>query len=363
MEIHTNDTFTRSFDHASAITAERFQNPFWFFVDLFRPSFWKSVRTVRAFGDEIVATALADQRKKSKTNNEVRLEENEDDYGMDHTSGSLIKSLLSSLQDASIASDAALNYLSAGRDTTAQALTWTFHLLFQHPPVRQEIMRDINKTLHLSSSSSPSSCPQLPEQRNKTGTGSCSLFDPTLVTPLTNPYILATFTESLRLHPPVPFEIKQVTGSDGTTLPDGTFLPRNSVVVWCTWAMSRSRDTWGEDADVFRPERWLVHRAAAPAGPTDESGLHGGKEPDGRSVSFMAKSAHEFPVFNGGQRLCLGKKMAEAVAVRTIATLLWYFEFAPAYEWERVSRSSLTLPMEGGLPVRVRRRGMRDLGS
>lgn len=154
--------------------------------------------------------------------------------------------------------------------------------------------------------------------------------DPTLFNPAVMPYTMAVFYETLRLYPPIPFEIRQA--DHATTLPDGTFLPKGSVLVWCTWAMNRSKMTFGEDADAFRPERWLV---------------------DG---SFVSKSASEFPTFNGGARTCLGKRMADLIAVQVIATLSWLFDFMPAEDGERVSKSSLTLPMEGGLPSYVRTR-------
>lgn len=169
--------------------------------------------------------------------------------------------------------------------------------------------------------------------------------NPTLFTPTSMPYTLAIFNEALRLYPPIPFEIKQTQSP--TTLPDGTFLPQDSVVVWCPWAMNRSRLTWGDDADEFRPERWLT----ASGGSADSLKV------------VVQKSACEFPVFNGGPRLCLGRKMAELIAVQVIATVVWVFEFVPAYEGrERASKSSLTLPVEGGLPVfvKVRSRAQRD---
>lgn len=144
------------------------------------------------------------------------------------------------------------------------------------------------------------------------------------------PYTAAVFYETLRLYPPVPFELKQCEQS--TTLPDGTYLPKFAVLLWCTWAMNRSKLTWGEDADEFRPGRWIE---------------------DGNLIS---KSSSEYPVFNGGPRLCLGKKMAEIVAVQVIATLIAKFDFKPVDNIERVSKNSLTLPMEGGLPCYVKLR-------
>lgn len=160
------------------------------------------------------------------------------------------------------------------------------------------------------------------------------------------PYIAAVFNESLRLYPPVPVELKESTAE--TTFPDGTWLPKGSVVMWATWAMGRSKSMWGEDADEFRPERWLVAR--------DE----------GNPLTLKTMSAFAFPVFNGGPRSCLGKKMAELLAVYVIASLTWKYNFLEVFDKEtkrgdrpkeRRSQNSLTLPMAGGLPCRVRRKG------
>lgn len=159
------------------------------------------------------------------------------------------------------------------------------------------------------------------------------------------PYTAAAFNESLRLYPPVPIELKESTTD--TTFPDGTWLPTGSVVMWATWAMGRSKNIWGNDADDFRPERWLI------AGEEDQP------------FTLRSMSTFEFPVFNGGPRACLGKRMAELLAVHIIASLIWRYDFAEAFDRgtiagerakERRSQNSLTLPMEGGLPCYVRRK-------
>lgn len=153
-------------------------------------------------------------------------------------------------------------------------------------------------------------------------------FNTAQLQPSKHPYIMAIFYEALRLYPVIPFEFKQCVKA--TTLPDGTFLPEKTVLLWCAWAMNRSKLIWVEDTDDFKPERWL------------ENG------------KFIAKTAFEFPVFNGGPRLCLGKTLAEGVAVQAIGTFLLRFDFKPLNDKERVSKNSLTLPMEGGLPCTVR---------
>ncbi|KAI5464795.1 cytochrome P450 [Mariannaea sp. PMI_226] len=300
MEMHADDDFTLAFEYASGATAERFQNPLWFITELFRGGkLRQSIGIVKDHGRQIVASAVADRASSS------------DKASGSDTPGSLIQSLLGSIGDETLVSDAALNYLSAGRDTVAQALTWTLYLLMKHPLVTQSL-RDAVQCLLEDQTSSDT-----------------SRINPEDLTPTKLPYALAVFYESLRLYPPIPFEIKQA--QQDTTLPDGTFLPRSAIVVWCAWAMNRSHETWGPDADEFRPERWLTDDGAAVA----------------------QRTAAEFPVFNGGPRICLGKRMAELVAVQVLARLVGEFGFEPAFEGERVSKSSLTLPMEGGLPVHV----------
>jgi len=298
-----------SFDYASGKTGERFQNPLWQITEIFFGKRFKdSVAKVKAFGNVIVTNAVKSRQAKGSASAAVS---SKDDKTFDAISGSLINSLLDSIDNPQMVADAALNYLSAGRDTTAQALTWTFYLLMRHPRVIEEIRREIELA------SSPISDEK-------------SDIDPTIFRPASLPYVAAVFYETLRFYPPVPFELKQC--EQATTLPDGTYLPKTAVLLWCTWAMNRSRLIWGPDADEFRPERWLE---------------------DGNLIS---KTASEYPVFNGGPRTCLGKKMAEFVAIQVIATLVLKFNFTPVDNEERISKNSLTLPMEGGLPCYVKLR-------
>ncbi|KAF7890769.1 uncharacterized protein EAF01_010578 [Botrytis porri] len=297
MDMRSGDPFSLAFEHASGATGERFQNPLWPVTEMvFGGRFRSSIAKVKAFGTEIVSNAVRARQEKSLVNNEQN--------SLDSISGSLINSLLDSIDDHEMVADAALNYLSAGRDTTAQALTWAFYLLMRHPRVIDSVRQE--------AASLTKESPRIQSTTYK---------------PTTVPYIMAVFYEALRLYPPVPFEIKQC--EQATTLPDGTFLPKYAVLVWCPWAMNRSRSIWGEDAAEFRPERWL------------EDGV------------IISKTAFEYPVFNGGPRTCLGKKMAEAVAAQVIATLVVNFNFSLIDQKERISRNSLTLPMEGGLPCKV----------
>lgn len=56
------------------------------------------------------------------------------------------------------------------------------------------------------------------------------------------------------------------------------FIPKGGLVSWNLWALHRRKDYFGEDAEEFRPERWL-----------DEEGEEGGEEGDGEGMGGKGK--------------------------------------------------------------------------
>lgn len=308
--------FSKAFDFASGAVGDRFQNPFWKAKELLvGKSLRKAVQEVKHFGRSIVSTAVQRRLMNQKNRGQATI----DEQNMLQTN--LIDALLDNISDHDIVADAAMNYLSAGRDTTAQSLTWTFYSLIRNPAAVQTVIAELHARCCAA--------------KNRLDLSFSA------VQPASLPFTAAVFNESLRLYPPVPVELKECIAE--TIFPDGTALPKGAVVMWVPWAMGRSKQIWGDDADYFRPARWL----------------------DGNSEQLITKSAFEFPVFNGGPRSCLGKRMAELLAVYVIGTLLWEYDFTDPYgetlsgcgaTAERRSQNSLTLPMEGGLPALVRRR-------
>lgn len=315
MDMPASLPFSRAFDFASGAIGDRFQNPFWKIKEfVFGGRLRNAFSEVKRFGNEIVTSTIAKRLQPSTTTgNSV-----EDTKSL---KSNLINSLLDHIPDQQVVADAAMNYLSAGRDTTAQALTWTLYLLLRHPEQQQRLIEELARAF-----------PSALRQSSLQGV----TYD--VAQPVVLPYTYSIFLETLRLYPPVPFELKECVTP--TTFPDGTWLPGGSVVIWVPWAMGRSHRIWGANSEQFKPDRWL-----SAAGSVD-----------------LQKSAFEFPVFNGGPRICLGKKLAELLAVAVLARLTWRYEFTEVVErslggcgegGERKSQNSLTLPMEGGLPVNV----------
>ncbi|KAI4128051.1 MAG: hypothetical protein LQ347_004345 [Umbilicaria vellea] len=319
MDMHGSLPFSKAFDFASGEIGERFQNPFWKLKELLLGApLRKAVFEVKTFGSAIVSVTVQ-KNKHDQINGK-----GSGRMGIDSLRTNLINSLLDNIEDHQVVADAAMNYLSAGRDTTAQSLTWTLYLLMRHPGAVTRIRKELQISF-------PNAKQHLPLS-----------FDN--VQPSSLPYTMAVFNESLRLYPPVPVELKECTAP--TTFPDGTTLPIGAVVMWVPWAMNRSKRIWGDDPEVFRPERWFE----------DSS--------DTAKPTMRSMTAFEFPVFNGGPRSCLGKKMAELLAVYVIASLVWEFDFDEVLDEKmggcgvgksRLSQNSLTLPMEGGLPSHVRK--------
>ena len=202
--------------------------------------------------------------------------------------------------------DIIMNFIIGGRYTTAQALSWTFYRLCLDPETqilaRKEVMSIISNSTDSKDSKSWIPFEKLKEMK----------------------YLDALCKEVLRLHPSVPKEAKHAVTDD--TLPDGTKIKANDLVVFCPWVMGRSENIW-ENCEAFKPERFLD-----------------GPKP----------SSYKFTAFQAGPRICLGQDLALLEMKCCIARLLSNFEFTLAQSKESVTYlNTLTLPIKGGLLLRV----------
>ena len=82
-------------------------------------------------------------------------------------------------------------------------------------------------------------------------------------------------------------------------------VPAGTRVVVNAWAIGRDGESWGEDADAFRPERWLARGAAADYG--------------GRDARFIP--------FGAGRRGCPGVGFATRLAELALASMLYHFDW------------------------------------
>eukprot|EP01065_Artemidia_motanka_P046882 TRINITY_DN71_c2_g1_i1.p1 TRINITY_DN71_c2_g1~~TRINITY_DN71_c2_g1_i1.p1 ORF type:complete len:570 (+),score=194.82 TRINITY_DN71_c2_g1_i1:90-1799(+) len=179
--------------------------------------------------------------------------------------------------------DVIMNFIIAGRDTTACTLSWMWYELGQpaNAAVLQRLIEEVDTVLQGE--------------------------EPTFaVLDRDMPYLRGVVYEVLRLHPIVPHTALVAVNDD--TLPDGTPVPAGTRVFYDTYVMCRSEKTWGEDALQLKPERW---------------------------IPFKRPSQYEFPVFKGGPRLCLGMNMAifEASLLAAMTLQKFTFELEPGHDY------------------------------
>ncbi|KAJ3058758.1 hypothetical protein HDU98_005177, partial [Podochytrium sp. JEL0797] len=295
MTAQTPIPFMHAFDNAQKVVANRFITPLWQTVEYLTGTartHAANVKTIREFGIQVIDQKRAEDPDSSGTEQ--------------HDLLSLLMQVPT--EDGSPPSDDllvdyVLNFLIAGRDTTAQALSWAFFLLHKNPSALTSLHSEIASVLG-------DATPTYEQIKNQM------------------PYANAVFHESLRLYPSVPMEIKQANSD--ITLPDGTLVPKGCMVSWSPYAMGRTEAIWGPDAKEFKPERWLAME----------------KQP----------SPFDYPVFNAGPRVCLGKNMAELEGVFVLVEVVRQFEVVVTKEEEVGYVFSLTLPMKKGLTVRCKER-------
>jgi cytochrome P450 len=70
------------------------------------------------------------------------------------------------------------------------------------------------------------------------------------------PYLQAVIKEGLRIFPPVAGLGSREVPPGGDTF-NGLFIPEGTKIGYCAWGMSRYKKIWGDDSNLFRPERWL----------------------------------------------------------------------------------------------------------
>lgn len=101
------------------------------------------------------------------------------------------------------------------------------------------------------------------------------------------PYLQAVIKEGLRIWPPITGLMSKVVPPGGDTYREMD-IPAGTVIGYSAFGLSRNKEVWGEDADLFRPERWL----------------------EGTKEEMKAKEAAVDLVFGHGRWLCLGKNVA-----------------------------------------------------
>lgn len=197
--------------------------------------------------------------------------------------------------------DEVMTIFLAGHETTANNLTWTFHLLAQHPEVVAKLEAEVDQVLGERA--------------------------PTMADLPHLPYTEMVINESLRLFPPAwmigrePIEDLQI----------GEYLiSKGESILMPIYILHRDERTFPEP-EAFRPERWA----------------------DG-----LAKRIHPYAYipFSSGPRICIGKEFAKMEAILLLATIVQSFRFTPEPDKPVEFDPSITLRPKSGLWMRLQKR-------
>jgi len=197
--------------------------------------------------------------------------------------------------------DELVTFMLAGHETTANALSWLWYLLSQHPDARRRLHAEVDAVV---------------------GARQPNALDAEAL-----PWTKACVLEALRLYPPAWILEREAIADDEI---DGRRITPKTTVHLAVYAVHRD-ERWWPNPECFEPERFLGN-----ADPT---------RPRGAYLPFGA-----------GRRVCVGQSFALLEATLIAAAV------AQRYELELVEgtvvepEATVTLRPRGGLPMRLHRR-------
>ena len=194
------------------------------------------------------------------------IEEKRDERGRAGTGDDLVSMLLDArdeggerMTDEQVR-DELMTMLFAGHETTALALTYTWHLLGRNPEAARKLREELDSVLD-----APPTADDLPKLH----------------------YTEAVVKEAMRAYPPVPMIPREPTADveiAGYRIPEGT-------MVLCPQVVAHRDERWWDEPQAFRPERWLNEDGEIEDG--------NGDRPD-----------YAYFPFGGGPRRCIGAEFA-----------------------------------------------------
>jgi cytochrome P450 len=197
-----------------------------------------------------------------------------------------------------------ITFMSAGHETTANAIAWTLFLLSQSPFWRERVIAEARRALD----SAPETLPdRLVETR-------------------------AVVEEALRLYPPLAAISRVARSSDELA---GVAIRRGTMIVIAPYVLHRHHKWW-KDPEFFNPARFLPPARAS-------------------------VDRYLYMPFGAGPRGCIGSVFALQEAMIVIASVIREFEIhvAPGHEVWPLHR--ITLRPRGGLPMTVRWRSQASV--
>ncbi|KAE8708460.1 Cytochrome P450-like protein [Hibiscus syriacus] len=212
----------------------------------------------------------------------------------------------------SLIRDNIVHFLFASDDAYSLTLTWFFYLISKAHMVEIKIREEIKRDLSMKQVEGL----QIPSNLDELNNLTC---------------LHAAFNETLRLFPPIPFELRTCTKPD--FLPNGHRVDRKTRVLIGIHAMGRMGSLWGEDCYEFKPERWIS-----------------------KEGKIKRESPSKFCAFLAGPRICPGKELS-FLLMKAIATVIIHNYNVHVIEGQKIGpKNSAFYQMKNGLMVRVKNR-------
>ena len=189
----------------------------------------------------------------------------------------------------------------AGHETTAQALTFTFMLLSQHPEIERRVVAEIREV-----------CGDRPP-----GFGDLKALE----------YTGQVIDEAMRLYPPA-WLFERLASVD--TELGGYRIPAKTMIAISPWCLHRHPRYW-ENPEGFDPDRFTPERVAE-------------------------RPRYTYLPFGGGPRQCIGVNFALYEAKLVLATLLQRYSFALVPGQDLRLDAAVTLRPANGLKMWLRPR-------
>ncbi|KAK5789152.1 hypothetical protein VI817_008276 [Penicillium citrinum] len=204
----------------------------------------------------------------------------------------------------------AVSMAFAGSETTGISLSAVFYFLLKHPKALARLRAEI-------------------DQAGRDGAFADS--ETGLVTWHESqrlPYLDACIKEAFRLHPAAGLPLERVVPESGAEIA-GHFVPGGTIVGCSAWLIHMNKGVFGEDAEDYRPERWL-HDEELCKTPS-------GKQREESRVKEMNGTMFQFGM---GSRTCIGKNISLLEIYKLVPSMLRRFEINfvdPRQEWELVN--------------------------
>ena len=151
--------------------------------------------------------------------------------------------------------DQTMTFLAAGHETTATAMCWALICLAQNADAQARLRAEVRANLP------PLGHP--PESDSDRPSDARAAVTPEAIDGCA--FLHAVCNEVLRFRPPAPLTRREATRD--TTLA-GFPIPAGTNLIVAPAAVNFSKELWGEDAEEFRPDRWMGGKRANSGGAT-----------------------------------------------------------------------------------------------